>query len=80
MWVNPKRHDQSMAQGSRAFICQRTMGENSLPDYGSVVSVNRPVQFVVKYCFWALLHLNNRKIRQVSFPVCPFHFPLIVKY
>lgn len=38
------RHDQSMAQGSRAFICQRTMGEYSLPNYGSVVSVNRPVR------------------------------------
>ena len=32
-----------MAQGSRLSICQRTVGEHSLPGYGPVVSVNRLV-------------------------------------
>jgi len=38
------RYDQSMAQGSRASVCQRAVGEHSLPDYGPVTSVNRPVR------------------------------------
>ena len=40
---NTDRYDQPMGQGSRAFICQRAVGEYSLPDYGPVISVNRPV-------------------------------------
>gem|GEM_PF-4348784 len=31
-------------QGSRAFVCQRAVGEHLLPGYGSVDSVNRPVR------------------------------------
>ena len=38
------RHDQSMAQGSGASVCQRAVGEHSLPDYSPVNSVNRPVR------------------------------------
>ena len=41
---NPDRYDQSMAQGSRFSICQRTVGEHPLPGYGPVVSVNRLVR------------------------------------
>jgi hypothetical protein len=41
---NPNRHDQSVAQGSRFIICQRTVGKHSLPGYGPVDSVNRPVR------------------------------------
>ena len=41
---NPDRYDQSMAQGSRFSICQRTVGGHSLPGYGSVDSVKRPVR------------------------------------
>ena len=37
-------HDQRLAQGSRASICQRAVGSHSLPGYGSVISVNRPVR------------------------------------
>jgi hypothetical protein len=37
-------HDQRLAQGSRASICQRTVGSHSLPGYGPVTSVNRPVR------------------------------------
>jgi hypothetical protein len=33
-----------LAQGSGAFICQRAMGENTLSNYGSLISVNRPVR------------------------------------
>jgi hypothetical protein len=33
-----------MAQGSRATVCQRAVGEHSLPGYGPVISVNRPVR------------------------------------
>ena len=40
----PDRHDQSMAQGSRASVCQRAVGEHSLSSYGSIGSVNRPVR------------------------------------
>ena len=35
---------QSLAQGSGAFICQRTVGEYSLSSYGSINSVKRPVR------------------------------------
>ena len=41
---NANGHDQQMAQGSRASICQRAVGEHSLPGYGPVISVNRPVR------------------------------------
>jgi RNA-directed DNA polymerase len=37
----PVRHDQQVAQGSGAFVCERAVGEHSLPGSGSVVSVNR---------------------------------------
>jgi len=33
-----------MAQGSRATVCQRTVGEHSLPGYGPVGLVKRPVR------------------------------------
>jgi len=36
--------DQPMAQGSRSRLCQRTVGENSLPGHGPVTSTNRPVR------------------------------------
>ena len=41
---NANGHDQQMAQGSRAAICQRAVGSHSLPGYGPVISVNRPVR------------------------------------
>jgi len=41
---HPYRHDQSVAQGSRVIICQRAVGEHSLPGYGPVDSVKRPVR------------------------------------
>ena len=41
---NPDWHDQSVAQGSRPSVCQRTVGEHSLSGYGPVVSVKRPVR------------------------------------
>jgi hypothetical protein len=37
-------HDQQMAHGSRAAVCQRAVGSHSLPGYGPVISVNRPVR------------------------------------
>ena len=40
----PDRHDESMAHGSRAPICQRAVGEYLLRDYGPVGSVNRLVR------------------------------------
>lgn len=33
-----------MAQGTRASVCQGAVGEHSLPNYGPVISVNRPVR------------------------------------
>jgi hypothetical protein len=33
-----------MASATRASICQRAVGENPLPGYGPVDSVNRPVR------------------------------------
>jgi hypothetical protein len=33
-----------VAQGSRFIICQRAVGEHSLPGYGPVDSVKRPVR------------------------------------
>ena len=36
--------DQQVAQGSRTSICQRAVGAHSLPGYGPVISVNRPVR------------------------------------
>ena len=36
--------DQRLAQGSMASVCQRTVGSHSLPGYGPVISVNRPVR------------------------------------
>ena len=41
---NPDRYDQSMAQGTRFSICQRTMSEHSLSGSGSIYSVNRLVR------------------------------------
>ena len=38
------RHGQSMAQGSGSSVCQRAVGDHSLPDYGPVGSVNRLVR------------------------------------
>jgi hypothetical protein len=38
------RDDQRLAQRSRASICQRAVGSHSLPGYGPVISVNRPVR------------------------------------
>ena len=43
----PDRYEQSMAQGSRASICQRAVGEDSLSSYGSIVSVNRRSELVL---------------------------------
>ena len=40
----PARYDQSVAERSRSHICQRTVGEDSLPGYGPVTSANRPVR------------------------------------
>jgi len=40
----PARHDQPVVEGSRTRICQRTVGEASLPGYGPVTSSNRPVR------------------------------------
>ena len=40
----PDRYDQSMAQGSRASVCQRTVGKYLLSNYGSIGSVKRPVR------------------------------------
>ena len=37
-------HDYSMTERTGVDICQRTMGENLLPSYGSVGSVKRPVR------------------------------------
>ena len=36
--------DQQLAQGSRASIFQIAVGTHSLPGYGPVISVNRPVR------------------------------------
>jgi len=41
---HPDRHDQQMAKGSRAFVCQRAVGEHSLSGYGLIGSVKRPVR------------------------------------
>jgi len=41
---NANGHNQQMAQGARSSICQRTVGEPSLPGYSPVNSVNRPVR------------------------------------
>ena len=41
---NANGHDQRLAQGSRASVCQRAVGSHSLPGYGPVISVNRPVR------------------------------------
>jgi|GEM_PF-6359528 len=41
---NANRHDQQMAQRSRAAVCQRAVGSHSLPGYGPVIFVNRPVR------------------------------------
>ena len=40
----PDRYDQSMAQGSRVSVCQRTVDQYSLSSYGSIGSVKRPVR------------------------------------
>jgi len=37
----PDRYDQSMAQGSRFAVCSKSVGEDSLPGYGPVISGNR---------------------------------------
>jgi len=36
--------DPCLQQAGRASVCQRAVGEHSLPDYGPVNSVNRPVR------------------------------------
>jgi len=41
---NANGHDQRLAQGSRASVCQRAVGSHSPPGYGPVISVNRPVR------------------------------------
>ena len=41
---NANGDDQRLAQGSRASVCQRAVGSHSLPGYGPVISVNRPVR------------------------------------
>ena len=43
---NPDRYDPDFigTQGTRLSICQRTVGEHSLPGYGPIGSVNRPVR------------------------------------
>src|SRR6266498_118499 len=38
------RYDQQVSEGSRSYICQRTVGEDPLPGYGPVTSANRPVR------------------------------------
>jgi RNA-directed DNA polymerase len=40
----PDRHDQQVAQGSGASVCQRAVGQHPLPGYGPVDSVDRPVR------------------------------------
>src|SRR6185369_13059762 len=40
----PYRFDQQMSEGSRFIVCQRTVGEASLPGYGPVILSNRPVR------------------------------------
>ena len=37
-------YDEQVAERSRSRICQRTVGEDSLPGYGPVTSSNRPVR------------------------------------
>ena len=44
-------HDQRLAQGSRASVCQRAVGSHSRPGYGPVISVNRPVRNAVLRSF-----------------------------
>ena len=41
---NADRNDQQVACETGSIICQRSMGEYSLPDYGPVISLNRPVR------------------------------------
>src|SRR4030042_7178833 len=41
---NANGNDQRLAQGSRASVCQKAVGSHSLPGYGPVISVNRPVR------------------------------------
>ncbi len=41
---NANGHDQRLAPGSTASICQRAVGSHSLSGYGPVISVNRPVR------------------------------------
>jgi len=36
--------DPCLQQAGRASVCQRAVGEHSLPDYSPVTSVNRPVR------------------------------------
>ena len=36
--------DPCLQQAGRASVCQRAVGKHSLPDYGPVNSVNRPVR------------------------------------
>ncbi|MDY0390937.1 MAG: hypothetical protein RBQ88_08455 [Desulfobulbus oligotrophicus] len=42
--LDPLRHDQSMAQGSRLAFYQRSVGKHALPGYGSVTHGNRLVR------------------------------------
>ncbi len=41
---DPAVGDESVVERSRSCVCQRTVGENSLPSYGPVSSVNRLVR------------------------------------
>ena len=47
---NANGHEQRLAQGSRASICQRAVGTHPLPGYGPVISVNRPVRTSMLWC------------------------------
>ncbi len=41
---NTSRHDQQMVEESRIVVYQGIVGEHSMPGYGSVIYVNRPVR------------------------------------
>jgi len=41
---NTNGNDEPVAKGTRVAVCQGTMGEHSLPGYGPVGFVKRPVR------------------------------------
>lgn len=50
---HPDRHDQQMAKGSRAFVCQRAVGVHPLSGYGQIGSVKRTVRTRMPGVVWA---------------------------